>query len=140
MSFQNEELGKFLEEIGEEYAKYHYRIESPLAVEEEALIGASKVIQITIPIRNGHGSAKSPKTVTAWVTIDGNFMIEAPSEGTWHIVAKANGKTIFDKSGVKKGSPVHFRVKTEFTTELSVTADWSIKKNTNLEVKIHANY
>ncbi|WP_440955510.1 hypothetical protein ACSAZK_00585 [Methanosarcina sp. Mfa9] len=92
-------------------------------------------IDISIPIKNGCGLAKTSKT-TLKATVTGYFEIISPDTGTWSILARMNGKTILDIKNVKKGQKLEFSHKTGLKTKLEVEAIWSENKDTTL--KVHA--
>jgi hypothetical protein len=94
---------------------------------------------VCFDIINGYGHGELDKT-TWGVTIDGNFTITSPDNGTWHIIAKDGDKVIFDVNGIKKGNPIHIHYKTGFKLHLKVEAWWSEGGNTKLCLHIHASY
>jgi len=94
---------------------------------------------IKVKITSGRGSGEVDKT-TCWVTIKGNFEIKEPGNGTWTITAKDGAKTVFNRSGLKKGEKVDFSYKTDFKLNLKVEAVWSEGGDTTLEAHIHATY
>jgi len=107
--------------------------------EEAPMLGGTVDQEISIQITNGHGSGEVDKT-TAWVTITGYFEIKEPASGTWTIIAKDGGKTVFNRSGLKKGDRVDFSYKTDFKLHLKVEAIWSEGGDTTLKAFIHATY
>lgn len=109
-------------------------------LEENGLVvGATKDMPFNIHIKNGKGSFHD-KATTAWVTIKGNLVINSPPDGTWTVVAKANGHVVVDQKGVKAGEHIKFKYKTGFTLTLDVDFTWSEKKDTTLKGMVHASY
>ena len=111
-----------------------------IQLEEKGLIvGATKDMAFDIHVKNGKGSYTN-KATTAWVTIQGDLVINSPSDGTWTVVAKADGNVVVNQKGVKAGDHVKFKYRTGFTLTLDVNFTWSEKKDTTLKGIVHASY
>ena len=102
-------------------------------------LGGSIDQNFSMPIVNGSGSYNY-STTRFWVTISGYATITGPDEGNWHFVAKDGNNIIFDRQGVTKGQQIPFKYKTGFTLNLTLTATWSEKKDTNLTGYLNAQY
>lgn len=107
--------------------------------EEAPELGGEIDQNIEVKITNGRGSGEVEK-ITCWVTIKGDFEIDEPANGTWTITAKDGAKTVFNRSGLKKGEKVEFSYKTDFKLNLKVEAIWSEGGDTTLKAHISATY
>jgi hypothetical protein len=109
-------------------------------ISKEGLVVNGKISQdFSINIVNGSGSYRYSKN-TWWITINGYAVINGPSGGTWHFVAKDGKNVIFDQDGVKVGQQIPFKYKTGFSVDLTVTATWSQGGNTTLTGHLEVNY
>jgi hypothetical protein len=59
-------------------------------------------------------------------------MVTSPNDGVWHIIAKDGDKIIFNENSIKKGTPIHFRYKTDLKLHLRAEAWWSEGRSTKL--------
>jgi hypothetical protein len=102
-------------------------------------LNGTKDIEFDISVKQGKGSGSSEQT-TWWKTLTGYGEILAPDEGSWHIVAKIDGKTFIDKTGVQKGQKINFTTGTGFKSKFEIDAEWSEIKDTDLKLKLHVTY
>ena len=94
---------------------------------------------ISVSVKNGHGTASKSKT-TWGITLEGYFKIKSPDNGTWKLVVKDDNHTIINKSGVKKGEQIPFKYHTGFKTSMHFDVKWSEKKDTTLTIHVKGKY
>ena len=94
---------------------------------------------ISVPVKNGHGTASTSK-ITLGITMEGHFEIKSPDNGTWTLVVKDGKNTIINKSGVKKGEQIPFKYHTGFKTSMHFDAKWSEIKDTTLIIHVKGKY
>lgn len=138
-------LGDILQKIGDHAGRsLGITQEQAIALPEEPkelMVKGTVDQNFKVTIKSGNGSVEASK-YTFGVTVTGYFVIESPNEGTWKVVATVAGKTVVNKSGVKKGEQISFTAKTNFwsDTEMKVVATWSIGSDTTATVLVHATY
>ena len=94
---------------------------------------------ISVPVKNGHGTVSTSKT-TFGITMEGHFEIKSPDNGTWTLVVKDGKNTIINKSGVKKGEQIPFKYHTGFKISMHFDAKWSEIKDTTLIIHVKGKY
>ena len=138
-------LGDILQKIGDHAGRsLGITQEQAIALPEkpkELMVQGTVNQTFKIPIKSGKGSVEASK-YTYGVKLTGYFVVESPNEGTWNIVATVAGKTVMNKSGVKKGEQIQFTAETNFwsDTEVKVVATWSVGGDTTATVLVHATY
>lgn len=102
-------------------------------------VGGSFKQDIRMPIVNGHGSMTSEKQTSWWVTLKGTATITQPVDGTtWtlKVTDVAQGRVVWQGSGIGANQPQRFEYKTGFTVQLQAAA-WNSNPNENTTLVVH---
>lgn len=132
-------MDKFLKPISQDLKVQAGLSDTHLEKIEAMVLKGSFDNDISVSVKNGHGTASASKT-TFGITMEGHFEIKSPDNGTWTLVVKDGNHTIINKSGVKKGEQIPFKYHTGFRTSMHFDATWSEKKDTTLIIHVKGKY